>query len=68
MTIRSIRRPLATIGLIAAGATLAFASSASANVPLRAAALTDGAPLTAVTLGGTGKIDASGARSSFRSA
>ncbi|MEH1169696.1 hypothetical protein V6V47_30390 [Micromonospora sp. CPCC 205539] len=61
MTVRSIRRPLLTIGLIVAGATLAVTPSASASAPLRAAALADGAPLTAVALGGTGKIDASGA-------
>ncbi|WP_410814310.1 hypothetical protein [Micromonospora sp. 067-2] len=61
MTRRTIRRPLVTIGLLAVGATLAFAPSASASTPLRAAALTDGAPLTAVALVGPGKIDSNGA-------
>ncbi|MGI5521912.1 hypothetical protein ACQEUX_13325 [Micromonospora sp. CA-259024] len=61
MNVRRIRRPLIAVGLAAAGATLALAPSASASAPLRAAAAVDGAPLTAVALTGTGKIDASGA-------
>ncbi|WP_433120215.1 hypothetical protein [Micromonospora sp. CA-246542] len=61
MTVRTIRRPLFAVGLAAAGAVLALASSASASAPVRVGAATDGAPLTAVVLGGIGKIDASGA-------
>ncbi|TNH29276.1 hypothetical protein FHG89_13090 [Micromonospora orduensis] len=61
MTARSIRRPLVATGLVAAAATLAFTPSASASVPLRAAAQADGGALTAITLGTTGKLDANGA-------
>ncbi|MFG1840174.1 hypothetical protein ACGFH8_17185 [Micromonospora sp. NPDC049175] len=61
MTVRSIRRPLVAIGLAVAAATFALAPSAGATAPLRAGAAVDGAPLTAVVLGGSGKIDASGA-------
>ncbi|MET7949981.1 hypothetical protein [Micromonospora sp. NPDC005324] len=61
MTVRRIRRPLIAIVLAAAGASLVLAPSANANAPLRAAAAVDGAPLTAVALSGSGKIDASGA-------
>ncbi|MEV4766967.1 hypothetical protein AB0J89_30465 [Micromonospora chokoriensis] len=61
MTVRRIRRPLVAIVLAAAGASLALAPSANANAPLRAGAAVDGAPLTAVLLGGSGRIDASGA-------
>ncbi|MEV1113244.1 hypothetical protein AB0I95_32080 [Micromonospora sp. NPDC049751] len=59
MTVRTIRRPLLAIGLAAAGAVLALAPSASASAPQSAAI--EGAPLSAVALGGSGKIDASGA-------
>ncbi|MFI6263108.1 hypothetical protein [Micromonospora sp. NPDC051006] len=63
MKVRPFRLPLIVIGLIAAGATLAYAPSASATTSSqqRAVALSDGAPLTAVSLGGAAKIDANGA-------
>ncbi|MFF5056935.1 hypothetical protein ACFY1S_27490 [Micromonospora sp. NPDC000663] len=61
MTVRSIRRSLLATGLVAAAATLAFTPSASASVPLRAAAQADDSALTALTLGSTGKLDANGA-------
>ncbi|MCG5465139.1 hypothetical protein AB0K35_32955 [Micromonospora sp. NPDC053740] len=61
MTVRSIRRPLIATGLVAAAATLAFTPSASASVPLRAAAQADDASVTAFVVGATGKIEAKGA-------
>lgn len=60
MTARSIRRSLLATGLVAAAATLAFTPSASASVPLRAAAQDDAA-LTSIALGSTGRLDANGA-------
>ncbi|MEU4402584.1 hypothetical protein [Micromonospora orduensis] len=60
MTARSIRRSLIATGLVAAAATLAFTPSASASVPLRAAAQ-DEAALTSIALGSTGRLDANGA-------
>ncbi|MET8234585.1 hypothetical protein ABZS77_28305 [Micromonospora sp. NPDC005298] len=60
MTVRNMRRSLIATGLVAAATILAFTPSASASVPLRAAAQADGA-LTAIALGTTGKLDANGA-------
>ncbi|MGW5559209.1 hypothetical protein ACWER9_18550 [Micromonospora sp. NPDC003944] len=61
MTVRSIRRPLIATALVAAAATLAFTQSASASIPLPAAARANDAGPATIAIGGTGKIEANGA-------